>query len=205
MYDYEKHTCVAVAKPGNMIQDPHLWKPRAGSRPGSTSVVVVADPLVPAGTAYLVSEPVKVTEDGHLADGRQVIKMTFGSEPDPHACLPPPDLDRWCRYAAEFQARMSDAVGSVMRNTNGRANPQEVATRIIALRAEFPIHLIDADRSDSEDTLTHCDGDDHYTTDAVGPKTNNVAIVTCTVCLTRAQASAEQMAQACAARRAELP
>lgn len=166
--------------------------------------VVVAEPLVPAGTAYLVSGPVKVTEAGDLADSRQVFKMTFGSEPDPHACLPPPDLDRWCRSAAEFNARTVDAVGFVMHHTNGRANPQEVAARITALRVEFPIHLIDAERSDNEDTLTHCDGDDHATSAAIGPKTNDVALVTCADCLGRGQAYADRLAADIRARRGAL-
>lgn len=188
MYDYEKHTC--RSRPVDADRKPRLC-------------VVVADPLVPAGTAYLVSEPVQVTEGDALADGRQVLKMTFGSEPDPHACLPPPDLDRWCRSAAEFNARMNDAVGFVMHNTNGRANPQEVATRIAALRVEFPIHLIDAERSDSEDTLTHCD--DHAVSAAIGPKTIDVALVTCADCLERGQAYADRLAADIRARRGALP
>ena len=187
MYDYEKHTC--RSRPVDADRKPRLC-------------VVVADPLVPAGTAYLVSEPVQVTEGDALADGRQVLKMTFGSEPDPHACLPPPDLDRWCRSAAEFNARMNDAVGFVMHNTNGRANPQEVAARIAALRVEFPIHLIDAERSDNEDTLTHCD--DHATSDAIGPKSNDVALVTCAACLAQGQAYADRLAADIRARRGAL-
>lgn len=187
MYDYEKHTC--RSRPVDADRKPRLC-------------VVVADPLVPAGTVYLVSGPVQVTEGDALADGRQVLKMTFGSEPDPHACLPPPDLDRWCRSAAEFNARMNDAVGFVMHNTNGRANPQEVATRIAALRVEFPIHLIDAERSDSEDTLTHCD--DHAVSAAIGPKTIDVALVTCADCLERGQAYADRLAADIRARRGAL-
>lgn len=119
---------------------------------------------------------------------------------DPTLCNSPDDLSWWIRYAAELYADEREGVGVVMRKANGRANPAGVADSIRALRSEFPAHLI-AERDD-QDTLTYCD--DGCTSNAVGPKTDNVADVTCLACLNAAHAYASSLAAGCAARVAAM-
>lgn len=50
-------------------------------------------------------------------------------------CEPPPDLEAIIAEAAARHIGHSEAVGVVMRATNGRANPAEVARRIRAARS----------------------------------------------------------------------
>ena len=121
------------------------------------------------------------------------------------AMLPHPDLDRLVRIAAECEADVRDGVGIVMHGTKGRANPQEVHRRILALRSEFPAHLRDAECSDEQDTMAFCDRDHGATTsNVVGPKTRNLRLVTCVRCLDVAQADAEEMAAQAVARKSEI-
>ena len=122
---------------------------------------------------------------------------------DPTLCQPPPDLDRVIRAAAYNYEEVRDGVGYVMRATNGRANPQQVHEAIERLhRTECPVHLVS--RTDHEDTLTYCDGPEAYTSNAVGPKSDDARLVTCTRCIDLAQAHAEELAAVCIERRIEL-